>query len=251
MAVSAPSYRGVAEPKGFFFMRTALLIDGSFYLRRYHTLKGSRSPLQAAKDLHWMCREHLQDRPRPNQEQQRKRRGHLYRIFFYDCPPLTKKAHNPLTGHAIDFSKTPLATWRLQFHQELKKLRKVALRMGYLNERSGHWTLQPKRLKALLSRKTTVHDISSDDLKYDVRQKGVDMRIGLDIASMAYKRQVDQIVLVAGDSDCVPAAKLARREGIDFILDPMWANIRSDLHEHIDGLRSVFARAGAPADTTA
>lgn len=68
------------------------------------------------------------------------------------------------------------------------------------------------------------------------------MRIGLDIASMAFKRQVDQIILVAGDSDFVPAAKLARREGIDFILDPMWASIRDDLHEHIDGLRSVFPR---------
>lgn len=48
------------------------------------------------------------------------------------------------------------------------------------------------------------------------------MRVGLDIASVSYKRQVDQIVLVAGDSDFVPAAKLARREGVDFILDPMW-----------------------------
>jgi uncharacterized LabA/DUF88 family protein len=59
---------------------------------------------------------------------------------------------------------------------------------------------------------------------------------------MAFKRQVDQIILVAGDSDFVPAAKLARREGIDFILDPMWAPIRDDLHEHIDGLRSVLKR---------
>jgi uncharacterized LabA/DUF88 family protein len=59
---------------------------------------------------------------------------------------------------------------------------------------------------------------------------------------MAFKKQVDQIILVAGDSDFVPAAKLARREGIDFILDPMWQYIRDDLHEHIDGLRSVVRR---------
>jgi uncharacterized LabA/DUF88 family protein len=85
-------------------------------------------------------------------------------------------------------------------------------------------------------------DLTEEHVKYDVQQKGVDMRIGLDIAAMAFKRQVDQIVLVAGDSDFVPAAKLARREGIDFILDPMWAKIRDDLHEHIDGLRSVFGR---------
>ena len=65
---------------------------------------------------------------------------------------------------------------------------------------------------------------------------------------MAYKRQVDQMVLISGDSDFVAAAKLARREGIDFILDSMWATIRDDLHEHIDGLQSVFSKA-APSPT--
>ena len=66
------------------------------------------------------------------------------------------------------------------------------------------------------------------------------MRIGIDIASLAYKKQVERIVLIAGDSDFVPAAKLARREGIDFVLDPMWAPIKPDLFEHIDGLKSTF-----------
>lgn len=73
-------------------------------------------------------------------------------------------------------------------------------------------------------------------------QKGVDMRIGTDIASLTYKKQVSQIILIAGDSDFVPAAKLARREGIDFILDPMWANIKPDLFEHIDGLKSQWKK---------
>jgi len=73
------------------------------------------------------------------------------------------------------------------------------------------------------------------------------MRIGLDIASMAFKRQVDQIILIAGDSDFVPAAKLARREGIDFVLDPLWASIRPDLHEHVDGLHTVLPRRGTEA----
>ena len=60
----------------------------------------------------------------------------------------------------------------------------------------------------------------------------------MDIASLAYKNQVDQIVLIAGDSDFVPAAKLARREGIDFVLDPLSAPIKESLFEHIDGKRS-------------
>jgi len=68
------------------------------------------------------------------------------------------------------------------------------------------------------------------------------MKLGLDIATLAYKEQVERIVLIAGDSDFVPAAKLARREGIEFILDPMWKVIRSDLREHIDGLRSTIRK---------
>ena len=68
------------------------------------------------------------------------------------------------------------------------------------------------------------------------------MRIGIDIASLAYKKQVDQIILIAGDSDFVPAAKLARREGIDFILDPMGADIKADLFEHIDGLETPWRK---------
>ena len=68
------------------------------------------------------------------------------------------------------------------------------------------------------------------------------MKIGLDIASLSYKRLVDQIILIAGDSDFVPAAKHARREGIDFILDPMWHTIKPSLNEHIDGLHTCVAK---------
>ena len=70
------------------------------------------------------------------------------------------------------------------------------------------------------------------------------MRIGLDIASMAQKRLVDQIILIAGDSDFVPAAKHARREGIDVILDPLWQTIKPSLFEHIDGLNSKVPKPG-------
>ena len=68
------------------------------------------------------------------------------------------------------------------------------------------------------------------------------MKIGIDISSLAYKNQVDQIILISGDSDFVPAAKQARREGIDFILDPMGAPIKDDLFEHIDGIQSQISR---------
>ncbi|MFI5504385.1 NYN domain [Corynebacterium kutscheri] len=68
------------------------------------------------------------------------------------------------------------------------------------------------------------------------------MRIDLDIAALADKQQVNQIIMISGDSDFVPAAKHARRSGIDFILDPMWAPITDSLSEHIDGIRQCVKK---------
>jgi uncharacterized LabA/DUF88 family protein len=218
-------------------MRTAILVDGGFFLHRFHALRGPVSPEDAANALHDICRAHL--------KRQKRSTSQLYRIFYYDCPPLLKKAHNPVTKKAIDYAKSPTALWRIAFFEQLKKKRKVALRLGHLADGTGGWALNASALKDLLSKKRSVDDLTEADVRYEVRQKGVDMRIGIDIASMAYKKQVDQIVLIAGDSDFVPAAKLARREGIDFILDAMWASIADDLHEHIDGLSTVYQKPKA------
>ena len=67
------------------------------------------------------------------------------------------------------------------------------------------------------------------------------MRLGLDVASLAFKGQVSQIVIVAADADFVPAAKLARREGIDVVLDRMGErSAAKDLLEHVDALRDCY-----------
>lgn len=185
-----------------------------------------------------MCRDHLAELGRSEQ--------HLYRIFVYDCPPLGKTIHRAVTKKALVLSKTPTYTFRMAFHDRLKIQRKVALRLGHLSHAHADWVLRPDRVKDLLAGRSQVADLTDDDFDYDVRQKGVDMRIGLDIASLASRRLVDQIVLVAGDSDFIPAAKYARREGVDFVLDSMGAPIPPDLHEHIDGLQTVLRPAEPP-----
>lgn len=227
---------------------TAILVDGAFFIKRSMRIYGAQPPSNLAKILHGSCIGHLSQKSHAGE-----RKAHLYRIFFYDCPPLDKKVHNPLTGRAIDFSKTPEARWRLDLHQELRKQRKVALRLGYLDEWHAEWTLSGEPLKRLCRREVDRDGLTEHEVTYSVRQKGVDMRIGLDIASITFKKQANQIVLISGDSDFVAAAKLARREGVDFILDPMWAPIRPDLHEHIDGLRSTCPRPGTsgPVPATA
>ena len=140
-------------------------------------------------------------------------------------------------AHTLFGDKTDQYRWSTEFISLLKQKRKVALRLGKLSIHTPY-ILPHSKIKKLCNGSLEWKDITEDDLKLNIEQKGVDMRIGVDIASLAFKQQVDQIILISGDSDFVPAAKLARREGIDFIVDHMGANIADDLFEHIDGLQT-------------
>jgi uncharacterized LabA/DUF88 family protein len=215
--------------------KTAILVDGGFFLKRYRSLNKIKNldPVKTAKDLWEMCLKHL--------SQPKSETYDLYRIFYYDCLPYEKKQHNPITGKSIDFSKTEQYKFQIAFFEELKKKRKIALRLGVLEDRK-RWIIKSSKTKELLSGRIAVKDLSEDDVQFDFTQKMVDIKIGLDIASITLKSQVDQIILISGDSDFVPAAKLARREGIDFLLDPMWNPIKPHLFEHIDGLVSKIKR---------
>lgn len=215
--------------------RTAILVDGGFFIKRYRSINKIKQldPERTANDLWEMCLRHLTQAKGESYD--------LYRIFYYDCLPYQKKQHNPLSGKSIDFTKTDQYRFQLAFFEELKKKRKIALRLGVLEDRK-RWIIKPSKTKDLLTNKISIDDLTDDDVSFDFSQKRVDIKIGLDIASITLKNQVEQIILISGDSDFVPAAKLARREGIDFLLDPMWNPIKPHLFEHIDGLVSKIRK---------
>ena len=210
-------------------MKTAILVDGGFYTRRAQKVFGDISAKDQATELVNYCKRHLNSHGENND---------LYRIFYYDCPPTSKRIYHPFLQKQVDFSKTELYTWMSDFLNELKKKRKLAVRLGKSAEEQAYYTIRPNIVKKLCNGSLTFADLTEADFCVEIDQKGVDMKIGLDIASLAYKKQVEQIILISGGSDFVSAAKLARREGIDFILDPLGAPIKPDLFEHIDGLRT-------------
>lgn len=208
--------------------KIAILIDGGFFLKRFNALYNKEkalSPEEIADILHALALRLTGNNT-------------LYRIFYYDCEPLNKKFHNPITHKAVDFGKSDEYTFRRAFFDALRRKRKVALRLGTLKD-NGHWMINPSFTKELLAGRKSLDELTENDVYMEIRQKGIDMKIGVDISSLALKRIVDTIVLIAGDADFVPAAKLARREGIDFILHPMSAHIDPSLFEHIDGLSSI------------
>lgn len=209
--------------------KTAILVDGGFYRVRTVKFKGHLPAVEAAKSLNDYCYSHI------NTQQGQS----LYRIFYYDCRPISNNVYHPLLKKNIALNKTDKFIWMNIYLDELKKKRKFALRMGELSANFAHYNLRPLVVRRLLNGSKSFDQLTEQDFCFCVDQKGVDMRIGLDIASLAYKHQVDQIILISGDSDFVPAAKLARREGIDFILDPMRSPIKPNLQEHIDGIKTM------------
>ncbi len=217
------------------------MLDGDFFIRCYksHLKKQSvdkyedLNPERLACTIHTRCLKHINKK---NDEE-------LYRIFFYDCKPLDKKVHYPYTQTPLDLSKSSTYKERKELYGHLIPKPCLALRLGYLDANNARWVIHNKeKEKKLFKGEIYITDFTNDDLIYHAKQKGVDIKIGLDIATLALKKLVQKIVLISGDSDFVPAAKLARVEGIIFTLNPMGNPIREDLEEHIDYLTTRLQR---------
>lgn len=154
-------------------MPTALVIDGAYFLRRFkHTFpkRDGSNPADVASAVSWLALYHLALRLTPTvmdtrvktQNWQPAESEYLYRVFFYDCPPLEKKMHSPVFGKAIDLSKSPEAIFRNALHLELTKVRKVALRLGQLNERHSAWRPKPDAVKKWLNSPASWQPSDSD-----------------------------------------------------------------------------------------
>lgn len=220
--------------------KTAILVDGGFYRKRAMALWGPKSPKRRAEELNRYVFKHLDKKDGDVSRE-------LYRVFYYDCPPVQKKVFHPKLQRTVDFSKEPMYAWANEFHDALKTKRKFALRMGRILDSGVYFQLSNDSVKKLMAGTIGVEELREGDFSITFKQKEVDMKLGLDVASLAYEGIVDQIVLVAGDGDFVPAAKVARRKGIDFILDPMGRSVSPSLMEHVDGIESFIKEDPYPS----
>ncbi len=153
----------------------------------------------------------------------------LHRVYYYDSAPLTTSHEKPLSGGTVDFGAEPMVARSRRLFEELAQQPFTALRLGELSFEG--WEVNQKKLDRAQG---DAVQISASDLKPSISQKGVDMRIGMDIAALTLKKQVHAIVLVSGDSDFVPAMKFARREGLHLFLVPLGQRVRPIMLEHSD-----------------
>ncbi len=232
--------------------KAAILIDGGYFLKRLSYVRpdiDDSNPADVVRAIGQLVHGHLTQLNAvyqvPNQYQL------LYRCFYYDALPYADRGHTPISKKSINYAEAKVASFRNELFAALRARPNFALRLGRVENISGSaWTLKPDSQKRLLNGDINVSDLKDSDFAPNFQQKGVDMRIGIDIASITLKKQADTIILVSGDSDFAPAVRLARREGVTFILDPLWWGVSSDLHEHVDMLRSGFYNPKSRAESS-
>ncbi len=206
--------------------RVAVLLDLGFVFHALHRLLGGRRP--TAHEI-----QSLGHRCVASDEA-------LFRLYCYHCRPLGRTERHPLSGERIDFSAS--ATFR-EMHallRDLERLDTVAFREGTIAFTG--WMLRPSSLARLTQPGATIEPA---DIQPDIRQKQVDMKIGLDVAWLASRRIVDRLILVTADRDFIPAMKFARREGVQVVIAPLGRTPHRELAIHADAVRTVGPVASA------
>ena len=120
-------------------MKTAILVDGGFYRRRAQKVFGDKNATDRADELETYCKKHLKTHGQNSE---------LYRIFYYDCPPSSKRIYHPYLKSQIDLGWSDLFVWTNDFLDSLKKKRKFAVRLGKLAEEQAHYTIRPEVVKS-------------------------------------------------------------------------------------------------------
>ena len=147
----------------------------------------------------------------------------LHKIMYYDCDsfdPIDKNTNKPFFYLLKHTNGKKLVKKPNKLITELRQKDLFAIRLGALKFDS--WTNKGKTGKP------------------NFKQKGVDMRIGLDMAHLAHQGNIDRIILITGDTDFIPAMKYVRKSSIQIVLAKLAdRNLSPSLITHADFVRLI------------
>lgn len=147
----------------------------------------------------------------------------LFRVLYYDCNPYQGKVTLPVSRTQYEYKGN---NWL----DNLAVKNFIAVRRGVLKFRGF-------KLKSIPNPNAPLSD---NDFYPDFEQKGVDMRLGIDIANFAISKTVDRIILISGDTDCVPAMKYGRIAGLQIVIVQLPTHgLSHELLRHADECREV------------
>ena len=111
----------------------------------------------------------------------------LFRTYYYNCLPYVSSP--PTDEERTRYNR------QYNFYTALERLSRYTVRLGRLEFRG----------------------LGQDGAPI-FQQKRVDILLGVDLALLAAKRQIQTAILIAGDSDFIPAIRAAKDEGVAIVL---------------------------------
>jgi uncharacterized LabA/DUF88 family protein len=107
----------------------------------------------------------------------------ILRTYYYNCLPYQQAT--PTAEEAKRFAQAQ------KFHFALRALSRFEVREGMLVFRGNNQRGEPIYV-----------------------QKGIDIQLGVDLVLLSAKQQISHAVVIAGDSDLIPALSVAKNEGV-------------------------------------
>ncbi len=119
-----------------------------------------------------------------------------HRTYYYTCEPFVRDGNESDIHKQAQFQK---------FVSRLKRLSRFEVKLGRLQMINGTF-----------------------------KQKMVDVLMSLDISTMSYENQVEHIVILAGDSDFIPAIRNAKSYGTIIHLAYHQSLVHNDILDQVD-----------------
>jgi len=189
--------------------KIAILIDGGYLRVICHAAKKNYTPA-LIESVALRCKDADEE---------------IHRVLYYDCEEYSGTQKLPVSGTPKTFAP------RHTLMNDVARKQLFAVRRGVLKFRG----FKPKKTPV------SAVPLTDDDFKPDFEQKGVDMRIGLDIALFCQTRAVERIAMITNDTDTIPAMKYGRRAGLQIVLIEMdGSKLAPDLPAHADFIRPVL-----------
>jgi uncharacterized LabA/DUF88 family protein len=136
----------------------------------------------------------------------------LLRIFFYTSYPVKLDEMYINVTERKNLSRNMVA----KFHKWFVEHRDDLLRFYDENSRFLD-ELSCQEYIDMRAGELKINGVNEDASPIFV-QKQVDMLMGLDIAHVSYRKQVDKVVIFSKDTDIVPAMRTARNNGIETVI---------------------------------
>lgn len=204
----------------FSIRRHAILLDGGFVIKKANAEDRVFPTADSVETL-----AHLIGQKTAAQSSE------LLRAYFYHARPASADIKNPLSGEVTNLASTEVFRLHESLIDSLELKPSFAVRLGETTV--SNWQLGPKAMKSMLA---SPRAVEARDLIPNISQKGVDLRIGIDLARLSLRSLVDTVVVVTGDSDLIPAFKFVRREGLRVVLATLGHGVRRDLKAHADAV---------------